>query len=74
MPISTTDVVTSVVSGVETPKNATCVVYCQRTGEYETLNSIYETSIGYTDLETKLSNRFDDVNYYTIGTSTIVGG
>lgn len=74
MPISTTDVVTNVVSGVETPKNATCVVYCQRTGEFETLNSTYETSIGYIDLENKYTNRFDDVNYYTIGTSTVIGG
>lgn len=64
MPISTTDVVTNVVSGVEVPKNATTVVFCQRTGEYETLNATYETSIGYTALESKYTNRFDDVNYY----------
>lgn len=74
MPISTTDVVTNVVSGVEVPKNATTVVYCQNTGEYETLNATYETSIGYTALETKYTNRFDDVTYYTLGSGVLVGG
>ena len=64
MPISTTDVVTNVVSGVETPKNATTVVFCQRTGQYETLDATYETSIGYTDLENKYTNRFDNITYY----------
>ena len=34
-----TDVATYLVSGVD-PKNATCVVFCQRTGEYENLDSI----------------------------------
>jgi|694.fasta_scaffold30705_6 hypothetical protein len=74
MPISTVDVVTNIVSGVETLKNATCVVFCQRTGNYETLDSTYETSISYTDLENRYSDRFDDTTYYTIGTQTIVGG
>jgi hypothetical protein len=67
MAITTTDVVTNVVSGNETPKNATCVVFCQRTGEYETLDATYETSIGYNALEAKYTNRFDDVTYYTNG-------
>lgn len=65
MAITTTDVVTNVVSGVETPKNATCVVFCQRTGEYATSDSTYETSVGYTDLESKYTNRFDNITYYT---------
>lgn len=69
MPISTTDVVTNIVNGVEVPKNATTVVFCQRTGEFETLNSTYETSIGYTGLESKYTNRFDDVYYYNVTTS-----
>ena len=64
MPVTTVDVVTNVVSGVETSKNATCVVFCQRTGEYEALNSEYETSIGYADLESKYTNRFDNITYY----------
>jgi len=70
MPVSTTDVVTNVVSGVDVPKNATTVVYCQRTGQYETLNSTYESSISYTDLENKYTNRFDDITYYSIGSGT----
>jgi hypothetical protein len=74
MAITTTDVVTNVVSGVEVPKNATCVVFCQRTGEFETLNATFETSIGYNELESKYTNRFDNINYYTLGNSTIVGG
>ena len=73
MPITTVDVVTNVVSGVETPKNATTVVYCQRTGEYNTINSDYETSLGYSALESKYTNRFDDINYYTLGSGNIIG-
>lgn len=67
MAITTTDVVTNVVSGVEIPKNATCVVFCQRTGEYEILDSIYDVSAGYNALETLYTDRFDDVNYYNGG-------
>lgn len=58
MAITTVDVVTNVVSGVETPKNATCVVFCQRTGEFETLNSPFETSLSYNFLEGKYTDRF----------------
>jgi hypothetical protein len=67
MAITTTDVVTNVVSGVEIPKNATCVVFCQRTGEYETLDSIYDVSATYEALEILYTDRFDDVNYYNGG-------
>jgi hypothetical protein len=67
MAITTTDVVTNVVSGVEVPKNATCVVFCQRTGEYESLDSIYDVSMSYDSLENLFTNRFDDVNYYAGG-------
>ena len=74
MPISTIDLVTNCVSGVETSKNGTVTVSCLRTGEYKTIDTTFDTSIGYSTLETKLTDRFDDVTYYTIGTSTIVGG
>ena len=73
MPITTTDVCTNVVSGVETQKNGTVIVSCANTGTYKTITSV-DSSIGYNTLETKLTGRFDDVNYYTIGTNTIVGG
>lgn len=74
MPITTTDVVTNVVSGVETAKNATAVVSCMQTGEFKLINSTFETSLTYNQLETKLTDRFDDITYYTIGSNTIVGG
>lgn len=68
MAITTTDVVTNIISGNEIPKNATCIVYSQRTGESSKLDATYETSIGYSALEAKYTNRFDDVTYYTTGT------
>lgn len=68
MPITTTDVCTNVVSGVETQKNGTVIVSCANTGTYKTITSV-DSSIGYNTLETKLTDRFDDVNYYTIGAS-----
>jgi hypothetical protein len=74
MAISTVDVVTNVVSGVETPKNATCVVFCQRTGEFQKLDSEFETSLSYNFLENKYTNRFDQITYYTLGGQTVVGG
>jgi hypothetical protein len=71
MAISTTDVVTNVFggSGVETLKNGTSVVSCLRTGEYNSTTVTFDNSIGYTALETKLTNRFDDIYYYNITTS-----
>jgi len=64
MAITTTDVVTNTVSGVETLKNATCIVSCYNTGAYKTLDSTFETSISYSNLETKYTDRFDDIAYY----------
>ena len=72
MPITTTDVVTNVVSGVEIIKNGSSVVYCTRgvpiggSGNYQvSINPFeYNKNYSYTSLETKYSNRFDDVEYY----------
>lgn len=58
MPITTIDVVTNAMSGVETAKNATAIVYCMRTGSYETLNATFEQSITYDNLEDKYTYRF----------------
>jgi hypothetical protein len=58
MAITTTDVVTNVVSGVEIPKNATTVVYCLPTGSYKTLDAVYETSLSYNSLEGSYTDRF----------------
>lgn len=67
------DVVTNV-SGIDNIKNATAVVYCMPTANYQTLDATYEKSLSYSDLENRYTNRFDDVTYYTVGTTTIVGG
>lgn len=71
MAISTTDVVTNMFggSGVETSKNGTLVVSCLRTGEYESSTTTFDSSIGYTTLEARLTNRFDDIYYYNVTTS-----
>lgn len=60
MPVTTTDVVTNVVSGVETPKNATTVVYCLPTGKYDKLDAVYETSLSYNSLEGTYTSRFSN--------------
>jgi len=72
MPISTTDVVTNVVSGVETSNNGFVIVTTLRTGEYKSLGA-FDTSIGYSTLESKYTNRFDDITYYTLGSGTLIG-
>jgi hypothetical protein len=72
MPVSTTDVVTNVVSGLETIKNGSAVVYCWRgvpisgSGNYQALvsNFEYDKTYSYTANESRLTNRFDDVAYY----------
>jgi len=55
-------------------KNGSSVVTCSRTGEYSVLNTSVKNTPTISDIESKYDNRFDDVTYYTIGTSTIVGG
>lgn len=67
------DVVTNA-SGVNNIKNGTVVVYCMPTAEYDTINPTFNKTLSYSDLENKYTNRFDDVTYYTVGTTTIVGG
>jgi hypothetical protein len=74
MPITTVDVVTNIVNGRENQKTGTVVVCCQATGAFNTIDPTYEKSMTYNSLESKYSNRFDDVTYYTVGSSTIVGG
>jgi len=62
--VSTTDVVTNPNTSLEVAKNATCVVTCTPAGAYHTIDTTYETSLTYTELETLLTNRFDDIAYY----------
>jgi len=74
MAMTTVDVVTNVVSGNETQKTGTVVVCCQRTGTFNTIDPTYEKHVTYNTLESRYTNRFDDVTYYTIGTNIVVGG
>jgi hypothetical protein len=74
MAITTTDVVTNIVSGNDYQKTGTVVVCCQRTGTFNTIDPTYEKNVTYNTLESLYGDRFDDVTYYTIGTSIIVGG
>lgn len=64
MAVTTTDVVTNVVSGNETIKNAGCVVYCFRTGAHQTLESTFQGTYTYNALEAKYTSRFDNIGYY----------
>jgi hypothetical protein len=66
MAITTTDVCTNVVAGNEVSSNGTIIVSCLPTGSYKKIDSVFEASITYNNLENKLTNRFDDV-------TTIVG-
>jgi hypothetical protein len=65
--MATTDVATFAVSGVGTnpiPANATTVVMCFNTGAYSSASNVFDTSASYETLETKYTDRFDDVGYY----------
>jgi hypothetical protein len=62
MPITTTDVVTNVVSGVETSNNGYIIVTALRTGEYKNLAG-RDSSISYATLETRYTDRFDTYIY-----------
>lgn len=55
-------------------KNGTTLVSCTMTGEYSVLNTYVKNTPSITDIESKYDNRFDDITYYTIGDSTLVGG
>lgn len=62
MAVTTVDVVTNVVSGVETINNGFVITTTLRTGEYDNLGA-YDDSISYSDLESKYTNRFDTYIY-----------
>ena len=62
--VSTTDVVTNPNTSLEVAKNATCVVTCTPVGSFQTLDSTFDTSMSYAELQTLLTNRFDDIAYY----------
>ena len=62
MPITTTDVVTNVVSGVETSNNGFVIVTTLKTGEYKSLPG-RDSSIAYATLESRYTDRFDTYLY-----------
>jgi len=74
MAITTTDVVTNIVSGNDYQNTGAVVVSCPRTGMYNSIDPTYQKDVTYNDLESRYTERFDDVTYYTIGTATVVGG
>jgi hypothetical protein len=62
--VSTTDVVTNPNTSLEVAKNATCVVTCTPVGSSQILDSTFDTSMSYAELQTLLTSRFDDIAYY----------
>jgi hypothetical protein len=65
--ITTVDVVRNVVSGVEVIHNGNIVTGCLKTGVYSIQTSgamSDDNTITYANLETKLTNRFDNVSFY----------
>ena len=73
MPVTTTDVCTNIVTNKEISNNGSIIVSCLPTGSYKKIDSVFETNVMYNTLENKFTNRFDDVTYYTLGNTTIIG-
>lgn len=56
-------------------KNGTILVStCSRNGNYKTLDTYVSNKPAIADIESKYDDRFDDVGYYYLGDTTIVGG
>jgi hypothetical protein len=69
--VSTVDVITNPNTSLETIKNGVTVTSCLATGQHfvtdintDTNFVTFETSVTYEDLETILTSRFDDIEYY----------
>ena len=62
----TTDVATYLVSG-EPINNGSITVSYGRIGEISSTEFTYDNSFSYSDLETRYTNRFDDVAYFFTG-------
>jgi hypothetical protein len=60
MAITTVDVITNVVSGVENQYTGSVIVSCLRTGEFSYTHPVFEKHISYDDLETKYTDRFQN--------------
>lgn len=73
MAVSTTDVVTNAVSGVDNIKNGIALVYCSKNGLTKTLTTYSYSDTTFSGIETLLTDRFDEVAYY-FSPSGISGG
>lgn len=74
MSILTSDVVTPANTGDDTINNGNAIVHCTLDGLTKKI-VIYEheqTNYGFSGIESRLTNRFDDVAYYN--TSTGIDG
>jgi len=64
MAITTVDVARNTVASNETISNGSCVVYCPPTGAYKAIAATFQGSFTYNQLETKYTDRFDNIGYY----------
>ena len=67
MAITTTDVITNTVSGVEVIHNGNIVAGCLRTGVYSIPTSgttLNDNTMTYANVETKFTSRFDNIGFY----------
>lgn len=69
--VSTTDVVQNLDSSREVARNGSVVCSCLPTGRSYTIDTntdgnfvSFDTSLTYTELQTKYTSRFDDISYY----------
>lgn len=58
------DVVTNAVSGVTTISNGVAVVHVTQAGTVQTLDTYSYSDTTLSAIETRLTNRMDDVAYY----------
>lgn len=73
MAISTSDIVTSSLSTDDTINNGNAIVHCTKGGLVQNLTTYEHSTLGFSGIETKYTDRFDDIAYYNT-TSGIDGG
>lgn len=74
MAVSTIDVVTNAVSGIENIKNGVALVYCSKNGLTKTLTTYSYSDTTFSGIEARLTDRFDEVAYYFSPTGINGGG
>ena len=76
MAISTSDVITPANTGDDTINNGNAIVHCTLGGLTKKITT-YEheqANYGFSGIETRLTNRFDEVAYYFTATGIDGGG